>query len=145
MEIRLRPLKASIAVALLLGTAACASGATQAISKHTTVPVVRATEKQNGKTLTLKRGQRLQVVLHSTYWQIRGSTRASVLRAVGMPKVLAVNSGCVPGGGCGTVTANYIAVARGSAAVSAHRTTCGEALGCSKAEGTFVVNVLVKR
>ena len=53
-------------------------------------------------------------------------------------------SGCVVGGGCGTLTAVYDARAAGSAELTATRTSCGEAMGCTAADATWTVTVLVK-
>jgi hypothetical protein len=53
--------------------------------------------------------------------------------------------GCVPGEGCGTVTATYVATGVGSALVSAERTTCGEVLRCAPQNGHFWIRVIVRR
>lgn len=103
-----------------------------------------ATEADNGRTVTLAVGDHLVVRLASTYWRFAGSTTA-VLRSVGQPAVAASapGVGCVPGGGCGTVTATYLAVASGDTVVAADRTTCGEARGCTGTQGTYRLHVLV--
>ena len=51
--------------------------------------------------------------------------------------------GCVPGEGCGTVTALYDAVAPGRADVNAKRTSCGEAMSCTGNLGFYRVTVVV--
>jgi hypothetical protein len=139
---QIRPAAAAIAAALLISGAACANG----MSFHTrSLPVILVTERQNKSTVTLHRGQQLRVVLHSTYWQFQKSSHPAVLRLVRPPKVRPRPSGCVPGGGCGTVAADYVATAVGSAIVSAERTSCGEAMGCTAATGDFTVHVNVRR
>ncbi|MGE5176999.1 MAG: hypothetical protein ACM3JJ_11560 [Hyphomicrobiales bacterium] len=127
---------------LVLLAAACGGGwASSSVSPS--LPVVHANEAQDGHTLTLRRGQRLQVVLHSTYWKLARVSRTTVLRTVAKP-VVRPRSGCVPGAGCGTVTAVYVGVAAGTANVSASRTSCGEAMGCTAAAGRYVLRVVVR-
>lgn len=104
---------------------------------------VTVTDKNNKETVQLRSGQVLRVVLSSTYWMIHGSSDASVLNPIGSPSPSPQASGCVPGGGCGTMTAIYRAVASGRAKVVASRTSCGEAMGCTAASARFVVYVIV--
>jgi hypothetical protein len=101
------------------------------------------TDHANGQTIDLERGRVLQVVLSSTYWKIQGSSNSAVLSQVSGPSTQPQQSGCVPGQGCGTVTAAYRAVAAGQAQVSASRSSCGEAMGCTAASSRFVVYVMV--
>jgi len=51
--------------------------------------------------------------------------------------------GCVPGGGCGTVTARYSAISGGTAQVAAHRDSCGEAMRCQGTNGDWRITVVV--
>jgi hypothetical protein len=102
------------------------------------------TDNANGQTISLQQGQVLRVVLSSTYWKIDGSSNSAVLSLLNGPITQAQQSGCVPGQGCGTVTAVYRAAVTGQAQVSASRGTCGEALGCSAASSQFVVYVIVR-
>ena len=138
----MRSLRVAVAGLLLLGAAACANGMT--FTRAQSAPIVRVTERQNKSTVTLKRGQQLRVVLHSTYWEFRKSSNPDVLRLDHGPRVHPV-SGCVPGGGCGTVTVTYLAASVGSAVVTATRSSCGEAMGCTNATGRFTVHVIVRR
>jgi hypothetical protein len=101
-----------------------------------------ADETQNGGTLTLVRGEQLRVVLHSTYWEFAPVSDDRVLRLVAGPTG-AAGGGCVPGGGCGTVTATYQAVATGSATITASRRLCGEALRCRPDQASFILSVVV--
>ena len=95
-------------------------------------------------TVTLRTGGSLSVVLHSTYWQYDPPSDPSVLRPAGDPTSAPDRPGtCVPGGGCGTVTATYHALRPGRAVVTAHRSSCGEALGCTGDAGRFSVTVVV--
>jgi predicted secreted protein len=101
------------------------------------------TDQANGQTIDLRQGQVLQVVLSSTYWMIHGSSDSAVLSQLAGPDPQPRQSGCVPGQGCGTITAAYRAVATGQAQVSASRSVCGEALGCTGANSQFLVYVIV--
>lgn len=105
---------------------------------------VTATEADNGRTITLAVGDHLVVRLASTYWRFAG-TSAAVLSNVSAPAVAASAPGvrCVPGGGCGTVTAAYLAIAPGEAVVGADRTSCGEARACTGGDGTYRLDVRV--
>src|SRR5262249_4248964 len=76
-----------------------------------------ATEADNGKTVSAKVGEQVNVVLGSTYWTFGPVSNASVLKLNGAPAIAPTLRGCVPGGGCGTVTASYDAIAPGTAVV----------------------------
>ncbi len=95
-----------LALALLFALLGCASGAGTAATRS--LPVVHASDGQDGGKVTLRRGQKLRVVLHSTYWEFKAVSAPGGLRLVGEPLV-ARRPGCVPGQGCGTVTATYVA------------------------------------
>jgi hypothetical protein len=95
----------------------------------------------NGKTVSVHVGDRLVVRLGSTYWMFAGSSDTQVLAPVGQVQVSPQPSGCVPGGGCGTATATFDVVGAGSAVVTASRISCGEAMGCTGAEGSFRLTV----
>jgi hypothetical protein len=86
-------------------------------------------------------GQRVQVTLESTFWQFAPAD-GTVLRVVVAPHPQPAAS-CIPGGGCGVVTVTYLAAARGNVDVTAHRSSCGEAMGCTAKTGSFVVHVVV--
>lgn len=101
-------------------------------------------DQRDGGSVALRVGQRLRVVLHSTYWEFKAPTESGVVHLVRAP-VFAPKSGCVPGQGCGTVTALYVARAAGTTSVRAERTSCGEAMGCTAAAGSYTVTVIVRR
>jgi hypothetical protein len=91
------------------------------------------------RAVTLLVGQTLTVRVHSTYWQFHTPPNPAVLRSVGAPKVGPDTAcpdspgrgpGVVPGSGCGTLSAAFVAAGRGTSSVRASRTTCGEALRC---------------
>jgi hypothetical protein len=97
----------------------------------------------NHSTVRVAKGTTVAVTLHSTYWTFHASS-GKALKAVGAPILAPAPIGtCVPGGGCGTVTARYRAVKTGSAAINASRVSCGEALACGPSNSTYVVHITV--
>lgn len=102
---------------------------------------VVVTEPDNGKTLPVHVGERVEVRLSSTYWTFNGSSNPAVLRAVGPAVISPQPSGCVPGGGCGLAIADFDVIGVGSADVTASRTSCGEAMGCTGNQGSYQVTV----
>ena len=100
------------------------------------------TEADDGHTVTARTGDRITVTLSSTYWTFAAPSNGAVVRQDGDP-VYAPDRNCVPGGGCGTVTASYTAIGPGSTHLTASRTSCGEALRCSDSEGSYDVTVTV--
>jgi hypothetical protein len=88
-------------------------------------------------------GQRLEVRLSSTYWVFGSSSNNAVLRSAGPQVASPQPSGCVPGGGCGVVTATFEAITAGQADVTAARTSCGEALRCTAEQSKYRLTVSV--
>ncbi|HZC29872.1 MAG TPA: hypothetical protein VE261_00025, partial [Gaiellaceae bacterium] len=89
-------------------------------------------------------GARIRLVLHNTYWQLRAPTDPAVLRERTPPTVAPAKPGrCVPGAGCGTISAAFVAARPGRAQLRASRTTCGEVLRCTGGHGRFRVEVRV--
>jgi hypothetical protein len=119
--------------------------APQATAAASSPPASReVSDGDRGTTVTLRTGGALRVVLHSTYWEIDPASDPAVLRSDGEQTYAPDPPGrCVPGGGCGTVTRGFHAVQPGRAVVTAHRTSCGEALRCTGDAGTWSVTVLV--
>jgi hypothetical protein len=99
-------------------------------------------DHDNGRTVSVRRGAHLTVELASTYWTFAASSDGAVLRQAGQPQVQPSGK-CVPGGGCGVVTAGFDALSAGGAVISATRTSCGEAMSCTEAEGRYRVSVVV--
>ncbi|HEY2704356.1 MAG TPA: hypothetical protein VGL20_11750 [Candidatus Dormibacteraeota bacterium] len=136
---------AGAAAVLAIGSAPAIS-ASAATVHHTTVrhQAVTAADADNGKTITVRSGGRVTLKLASTYWTVRGSSDPKVLHQLGKTSTQPAKPGaCVPGQGCGTVTATFVAMHRGTADVTATRTTCGEAMLCSPAQGSYVIHVVV--
>jgi len=105
--------------------------------------VVTLTDKDKGTSVTVHVGDSIDVVLGSTYWTFLALSDTTVLRSDGSPDVVPQKTGCVPGQGCGTVTAVFTAVGAGAATIAATRTSCGEAMGCTPSNGRYEVNVSV--
>jgi hypothetical protein len=154
---RTRPLVLAAALAIML--AACTGVAAGVPSAPTAAPTVaqtptarpaptpiavRLTETDNGHTVSVPLGSTVTLVLRSTYWQVQGSSSAGILSLASGPDTSAPPMGtCVPGAGCGTVTAAFHAIAAGRASITASRTTCGEAMLCSGTAGAYAVTIVV--
>jgi hypothetical protein len=104
---------------------------------------VSLTYGDNGRSVAIHTGDSLKVILSSTYWSFQDSSNPNVLRSGGSAKVVPQLSGCVPGQGCGSVTATFKAVGAGVATIVAMRTVCGEALRCNGTNGRYEVAVSV--
>jgi len=133
-------------------TSVAVPGSTERMPGPTTGPVVTAApvnggdvlrvgDGDNGGTVRATPGQTIELVLGSTYWHIDGSSDPSVLTAAGDP--VSTRGECTPGSGCGTLSQRFVGAGRGSATLSASRTTCGEARACSPDQGRFAVTVTV--
>jgi len=118
-------------------------------SPSSSLTTVVATDSDNGGTIVLRPGQKLKVVLSSTYWQFQDSSDRAVLRLDGQPQYAPRSTdpsgaSCVPGQGCGTATAIFRAISAGQATVTATRNACGEALRCTGSQGSYMLNVIVR-
>jgi hypothetical protein len=95
-------------------------------------------------TVRLCVGQSLRLSLHSTYWGNVSSAPETVVKPIGPTAVTPLAPGaCPPGVGCGTVVTEFRGLAPGTATVSAHRTSCGEALLCTPGRRSFTLTVVV--
>ena len=102
-------------------------------------------ETANGSTIQTVPGHVIAIALHSTYWQIDGSSDLSVVAQDTEPTTTPAPPGtCLPGVGCGVVLVSFTALQPGTASVSASRTLCGEALACRPDQRTFSVTVIVQ-
>jgi hypothetical protein len=118
------------------------SGATR--SAATSPAGSQVTETDNGQSVTVQVGSDVALVLHNTYWQVQESSDPAILAAVGDPTYSAGTLSCIPGTGCGMVTAVFHAIAPGKATLTASRTTCGEVLACTGTDGTYQVTIVVE-
>ena len=105
---------------------------------------VLLSESSNGHVVSVSPGAHLTLTLHSTYWSIPPLAASTVVARVGTTKTVGVLQGCVPGQGCGTVTAHYVATKAGTVRIRATRTTCGEAMRCTGDKGVWWVVVRVR-
>ena len=127
------------AAVLVLG----ACGSTSRPRSEARPRLVTLTYGDNGRSVEIHTGDSVNVILSSTYWSFQDSSNPNVLRSGGSAKVVPQPSGCVPGQGCGTVTATFKAVSVGAATIVAMRTVCGEALRCNATNGHYQVAVSV--
>jgi len=132
---------------LRLGASQSAPSPTPAVSATPAAVTVTssgdmtATDLANGQTISIGLGHTLTVTLNSTYWMFGGSSDPVVLEQAGQP--IYKGTSCVPGGGCGTASLRFKALAPGRAVVKASRTSCGEALACGPDQSTYSVTVIV--
>lgn len=98
----------------------------------------------NGQTIHVAVGDKVALILGSSYWNFRGSSAPAVLRQVGQVTLVKSSRTCPPGVGCQPKRALYKALARGKAVITAHRLSCGEALACTGSRGHFTLTVIVR-
>jgi hypothetical protein len=132
---------AAVAAVALTGCGAAHQGSHAPQARGTQVIVKR--DASNGSTVKIAVGDKLEVVLASSYWNFRASSAPLVLRQIGPAQLLKTTRTCVPGGGCRPKRVIYRAFKPGRAVVSAHRVTCGEALACTGKKGQFKITVVV--
>ncbi|SEN16667.1 hypothetical protein [Actinacidiphila rubida] len=94
-------------------------------------------------TVTVPTGSTVIVRLHSTYWSTPSTSDPAVLAPHGGGSSPA--GSCPPGGGCGVSTARFSAARPGTARITAHRTSCGEARRCPPGQTAYAVTVTVTR
>jgi hypothetical protein len=156
-----RRIAAGVLLAALaaLGTGCATSGSptTQGTATHTPGASAAATgsavsgrpvvldEHANNTTVHIQVGTTVELLLHSSYWNIAGSSSPAVLAPQGTPTQLPVTPTCAPGIGCNPVRAMFSARSPGTSVLSASRTSCGEALRCGTKNGHFQVTVIVTR
>jgi hypothetical protein len=129
------------AIVVGAGLAACGGiPGTQSIDPSAASTVTQA---DNGRSVPMHVGQSLVVQLNNTYWMINGSSDPGVLAPQGSVQVASSPGGCVPGQGCGTVTANFRAIRAGHSLVTGSRRICGEVVLCRPDQRMFSVTVQV--
>src|SRR5215471_19936726 len=125
------------------GCGTAASRASGPVAGGPMVIVVR--DDANGKAVSARAGDRIELILSSSYWHVTGSSAPSVLRPDGPPVLGSRPSSCadIPGLGCIPVQANFTALTDGKAVITASRSACGEALRCKPDQTRFIVTVVV--
>jgi hypothetical protein len=101
-------------------------------------------DRANGETIHIAVGDKVVLILGSSYWKFRGSSAPAIVRQVGQVTLLRSSHSCPPGVGCQPKRALFKAVAPGQAVIAAHRVTCGEALACTGSRGHFRLTVIVR-
>ena len=124
-----------------VSTGATPTGATTVPVTGTPTPgVLRRTYADNGASVTLHSGGRLEVSL-AGQWTFQPVSTPTVLQA-GLPSA-GTEPNCHPGTGCVLVTEEFTAVGGGTATIVATRTNCGEAMRCTSANDHFQLTVSV--
>lgn len=101
-------------------------------------------DNDRGHTVDVHKGDVIQLVLHSTYWQPALPMDGAVVAQGDVRRQATHTSArCVPGAGCGTVSATYVAERDGQTLLTATRATCGEAMRCVGDNGAYEVTVRV--
>jgi hypothetical protein len=126
---------AAVSAVSIMTSAGCGTAASRAngpAAGRPTVIVVR--NDANGKAVSARAGDRIELILSSSYWQD------------GPPALLSRPSHCpdIPGLGCTPVRADFTALTAGKAVITASRSACGEALRCKPDQTRFTVNVVVR-
>ena len=141
---RHRPMAVAVAVSAvsIMTSAGCGTAASRAGGP--TVIVVR--DDANGKAVSARAGDRIELILSSSYWHVTGNSAPGVLRQDGPAVPLSRPSNCpdIPGLGCTPVRADYTALTDGKAVITARRSACGEALRCKPDQTRFTVIVVVR-
>jgi hypothetical protein len=108
--------------------------------------VIVVRDDANGKVVSARAGDQIELILSSSYWHVTGSSAPSVLRPDGPPVLLSRPSSCpaIPGLGCIPVRADFTAHADGRAVITASRAACGEARRCRPDQTRFTVMVVVR-
>jgi len=106
---------------------------------------VIVSEKDNGHVVGVRLGETVELELHSLYWKVAPATGGVLTEKGTATKPPAPGQAMpgVPGSGAGTIDVTYVATAAGSATISAHRDTCGEALRCGPDQSDFTVTITV--
>jgi hypothetical protein len=133
---------AAVSVVSIMTSAGCGMAAPHASGPA--VIVVR--DDANGKAVSARAGDRIELILSSSYWHVTGSSAPRVLRQDGPPVLLPRPSSCpdTPGLGCTPVRADFTALTEGKAVITAKRSACGEALRCNPDQTRFTVTVMVQ-
>ena len=110
-------------------------------------PVIVIRDNANGTMVPVASGDRVELILSSSYWEVAGSSAPRVLRQDGPATLMPRPSSCpenIPGLGCIPIQMKFTALADGRAVIKASRTSCGEALRCGPHHTRFTVTVVVR-
>ena len=142
---RLTTVAAAASVVSLMASAGCGTAASHGPGAGGPMVIVVRGDA-NGKAVSARAGDRIELILSSSYWHVTGSSAPSVLRQDGAPVLLSRPGSCpaIPGLGCTPVRADFTALTDGKAVITASRSTCGEALRCQPDKTRFTVSVIVR-
>jgi hypothetical protein len=121
------------AAASVVAGAISATGCGMATGSNNPVPkTIVLHDDANGRTVSVRTGDSVELILASSYWNVAGSSAPGVLRQDGATSLLPRPAGCadIPGLGCTPEKTTFKALTRGRAVITASRTSCGEALRC---------------
>ena len=144
---RLIAVAAAVFVVSIMMSAGCGTSASRASGPVAGGPrVIVVRDDANSKTVSARAGDRIELILSSSYWRVTGSSAPSVLRQDGPPVLLSRPKSCpdIPGLGCIPVRADFTALTDGKAVITAERSACGEALRCKPDQTRFTVIVDVR-
>lgn len=144
---RLMALVVAVSAVSIMTSAGCGTTPSRTGGPGAGGPVVIVVhDDANGKAVSAKAGDRIELILSSSYWHVIGSSAPRVLRQDGPPVLLPRPRRCpdIPGLGCIPVRANFTALADGKAVITASRSSCGEALRCKPGQTRFAVIVVVR-
>ena len=133
---------AVVSAVIITMTAGCGTAAPH--SGGPTVIVVR--DDANGTAVSARAGDRIKLILSSSYWDVAGSSAPRVLWQDGPPVLLSRPGNCpdIPGLGCAPVQTDFTALTDGKAVITARRSACGEALRCSPDQTRFTVSIVIR-
>jgi hypothetical protein len=134
----------AVSIMTSVGCGTASSRISGPIAGGPVVIVVR--DDANGKAVSARAGDRIELILSSSYWHVTGSSAPGVLRQDGSPVLLSRPSSCpdIPGLGCIPVRLDFTALTDGKAVITASRSACGEALRCKPDQTRFNVIVVVR-
>jgi len=144
---RMTAVAVAVIVVSIMTSAGCGTASSHAsgpVAGSLTVIVVH--DDANGKAVSTRAGDRIELILASSYWRVSGSSAPSVLRQDGPSVLLSRPKSCpgIPGLGCIPLRADFTALTDGKAVITAERSTCGEALRCKPDQMRFAVTVNVR-
>jgi hypothetical protein len=144
---RLTAAAAAVSAVSITMTAGCGTTASRASGPGAGGPTVIVVHSDaTGQTVSAKAGDRIELILSSSYWHVTGNSAPTVLRQDGPPVPLPRPRSCpdIPGIGCTPVRADFTALTNGKTVITAERSACGEALRCKPGQTRFSVNVVIR-
>ena len=143
---RLMAVVVAVFVISIMTSVACGTAVSPASGPVAGPTMIVVRDDANGKAVSARPGDRIELTLSSSYWRVTGSSAPSVLRQDGPPVLLPRPSSCpdIPGLGCIPVRADFTALTDGKAVITASRSACGEALRCMPDQARFTVIVVVR-